>query len=1196
MKILIILIIVITSIKLYAQNNNWVSNDIYSSGVKASSPNICFINANTGYTVLTFHPTSNYFSLFKTTNGGINWFYSLEEFTNTNHEGTPNVFFLNENIGFVTNHYFSGSMSYINLWKTTNAGVSWQPLNTINSNTNGLGYSVSRIKFINNNTGFINTESQIFKTTDGGNHFYVKLDLYDPNNTKKRRIDDFEINDAGIIYAGGQVDDGHYKYPMLYKSTDYGENFNAILDGGQNLEMGVIQSLCFHMNNELILLTQKADESYHFYKYTNNDFTQLTSFDEQYIHTDICSTPSGDLYASEFSKPIWYSDPIHEYVYRSSDIGNTWIKEFDLERPYAGYSMNQLNNIKDIVSYSVMNYNNNLIYRVRDLDMLLKIYAETTPITGRILSVNGSAPIEITQPEGYPYPIKGGIATLNAELDNGTDKIFYKWNDNSVNSNNQSYYLDTKGEISAIYKTKNISTDANAISNVSQTKSFRDSVDMGLYEIHQSIGGIFYSHNITPNGELTREFVVNGGELYSSQFPNDKTADGNKNPSICRIRHFGSAQQSLYDAYLVAATWERYNIGNNKEQIFGAIRVNSTGNPFLRYGTYPNDPNGKNSGILREFDAPNGFDSKPEIIAAFYHSQNTYDDHPYDYFYIIPHLEHVSNGNKLAVTVRYKNCSAYEQNPFLTQPQDNTFILEPDNVFDYAVEGSQFDYVTNVNQPYFYLHFAYKKGDDILYRREKFILNFSNDPPTIDRYYDYDWIQNGSEYYFKNLSEASDVERVSPDISLKNGKPIVTYRGKILHKEIVHYEEGEDQLFAYDTYPVYVKSQINNTSWGETTSYSSTLLQNYPDVEGSKDAGAYIVNFQRSNLFKKFVKVDYANSYLCNPEDFYGSDSKIAKGSYRGTTGASSHPTLLTLSYPGNAQYIIGVQNFTISNASISTNEDGFSNLSGSIAKNNANYIYNLGPIFVSNTVCGFKDDNPSITIHNPVDFNDNMKSKGFYLSDNDTLIIGAMGYYKPIDHQLSVSMKYHVNLVTKSTNQIFKELFRDTVKVKDSINLEFLRGYIIKGISNGSDSFYVQLLVDPNDAISDSYDLCGVYQDPGVEGDNISRYKTKVFFENESLHNNIVNNIPKIFELSQNYPNPFNPTTTIKYALPKNEFVTIKIYDIAGREIMQLVNEYKQAGYHSVNFNGGNMASGVYFYRIQAGEFKSVKRMLMIK
>jgi photosystem II stability/assembly factor-like uncharacterized protein len=85
-------------------------------------------------------------------------------------------------------------------------------------------------------------------------------------------------------------------------------------------------------------------------------------------------------------------------------------------------------------------------------------------------------------------------------------------------------------------------------------------------------------------------------------------------------------------------------------------------------------------------------------------------------------------------------------------------------------------------------------------------------------------------------------------------------------------------------------------------------------------------------------------------------------------------------------------------------------------------------------------------------------------------------------------------------------------------------------------------------------------------------------------------------FKLFQNYPNPFNPTTNIQYDLPKNVFVSIKIYDLLGREIKTLVNEYKNAGSYIVSFNGSELASGVYFYRIQAGSFVQVKKMLMIK
>ncbi len=97
---------------------------------------------------------------------------------------------------------------------------------------------------------------------------------------------------------------------------------------------------------------------------------------------------------------------------------------------------------------------------------------------------------------------------------------------------------------------------------------------------------------------------------------------------------------------------------------------------------------------------------------------------------------------------------------------------------------------------------------------------------------------------------------------------------------------------------------------------------------------------------------------------------------------------------------------------------------------------------------------------------------------------------------------------------------------------------------------------------------------------------------------------IPTVFKLHQNYPNPFNPSATIKYDLPKDTKVTIKIYDILGREIRTLVNEFKQAGYYQAIFDGTNFASGVYFYRIEAGNpgsksgtsFVDSKKMVLVK
>ena len=89
---------------------------------------------------------------------------------------------------------------------------------------------------------------------------------------------------------------------------------------------------------------------------------------------------------------------------------------------------------------------------------------------------------------------------------------------------------------------------------------------------------------------------------------------------------------------------------------------------------------------------------------------------------------------------------------------------------------------------------------------------------------------------------------------------------------------------------------------------------------------------------------------------------------------------------------------------------------------------------------------------------------------------------------------------------------------------------------------------------------------------------------------------IPDKYDLSQNYPNPFNPVTTINYDLPGDGFVTLKVYDMLGREVKTLVNEMKTAGYHKIQFNAADLASGAYFYRMTVGEFDAVKKFVVLK
>jgi Flagellar hook capping protein len=94
---------------------------------------------------------------------------------------------------------------------------------------------------------------------------------------------------------------------------------------------------------------------------------------------------------------------------------------------------------------------------------------------------------------------------------------------------------------------------------------------------------------------------------------------------------------------------------------------------------------------------------------------------------------------------------------------------------------------------------------------------------------------------------------------------------------------------------------------------------------------------------------------------------------------------------------------------------------------------------------------------------------------------------------------------------------------------------------------------------------------------------------------------IPEVFALHQNYPNPFNPTTTIKYDLPQAQNVQVMIYDIMGRKVRTLVNEFQDIGYRTIQWNaaddfGRPVSAGMYVYTIQAGDFRQVKKMVLLK
>ena len=117
------------------------------------------------------------------------------------------------------------------------------------------------------------------------------------------------------------------------------------------------------------------------------------------------------------------------------------------------------------------------------------------------------------------------------------------------------------------------------------------------------------------------------------------------------------------------------------------------------------------------------------------------------------------------------------------------------------------------------------------------------------------------------------------------------------------------------------------------------------------------------------------------------------------------------------------------------------------------------------------------------------------------------------------------------------------------------------------------------------------------IRGNFYYRLK-QVDFNGAFEYSNVVevSTLPETFQLEQNYPNPFNPSTKIKFVIPQSSFVKLKVYDLLGRQITALVNEMKLPGEYQVEFNGNSLSSGIYFYKLQAGNYSSTKKMILLK
>lgn len=234
-------------------------------------------------------------------------------------------------------------------------------------------------------------------------------------------------------------------------------------------------------------------------------------------------------------------------------------------------------------------------------------------------------------------------------------------------------------------------------------------------------------------------------------------------------------------------------------------------------------------------------------------------------------------------------------------------------------------------------------------------------------------------------------------------------------------------------------------------------------------------------------------------------------------------------------------------------------------------YVFNGGKLLTTEWIAyGVYDYYPLIYEILPVVYNDDWDY------NEET-------YYKQLNHPISLSLP---DSFVVPVDWSYSFTLRDTTPSKQALT-----------IFTGSESGDAVVLGRYGSGEIIHWNMAGQY-----DGDSIWSPEIKTLLINIVRYMlNIVNvdediSLPETFELYQNYPNPFNPLTIIQFRIPNSEFVSLKVYDVIGNEVATLIDEYKPAGMHNVQFTMNNLTSGVYFYQLKAGSFTETKKMILIK
>ncbi|MDP3684623.1 MAG: T9SS type A sorting domain-containing protein, partial [Ignavibacteria bacterium] len=356
---------------------------------------------------------------------------------------------------------------------------------------------------------------------------------------------------------------------------------------------------------------------------------------------------------------------------------------------------------------------------------------------------------------------------------------------------------------------------------------------------------------------------------------------------------------------------------------------------------------------------------------------------------------------------------------------------------------------------------------------------------------------------------------------------------------------------------------------------------NSPSINKTDNNSAYVLGWAETNgtVTNKFADNSLSTIRTLNTT---GKSLQLCNGADKYSMFALSF-TNNALPYNFALSNSIGSVALAKENTSLSVNKGR----EGVVVKDSSQIYFTLGDVLVNGENISFKTIPDTFSVTSVADVNNYVKTNPFSVTDNSSFFYSVqygVSNAEQLKRALTESdvVSFRIELVDAATETVLGVFDNISYTNQNAVSYDNF-SYEVSTEGIGNRTVYLRLVTTTSEGCS--FSITDKLDNQSIIA---KRYVKQVAFKSVQ--------VIKDYALEQNYPNPFNPATTITYQLPKSGSVTLKIYDMLGKEVMTLVNEQKDMDRYTVQFDASSLASGMYVYQLRANDYTSTKKMMLLK